>query len=257
MPINCMEPPRALTAAGAWRGQPPMISVSLCDPQPIVHEGLKAVLASSEQFELAHAGWSLEEASAQLGRQSTGIVIVDRAFGMHSVLEWIGDTRRAFADTEVVLWAGVISDVERFRGLQAGARGVLRKTAPTSALFHCLETVARRELWTEDLFTSPDSPLGRPRTRPLTPREQEVASLVAKGMKNREIAEALNIATGTVKIHLMHIFEKTGIRDRFELALHGLRLACDRAEEAPQRAGEPSSVFQPVAPVSGRRGGKG
>jgi DNA-binding NarL/FixJ family response regulator len=53
-------------------------------------------------------------------------------------------------------------------------------------------------------------------------------------MKNREIAEALEIATGTVKIHLMHIFEKTGIRDRFELALHGLRLATAR-DGAPER----------------------
>ena len=57
--------PRAHRAR-ALGGQPPMISVSLCDPQPIVHEGLKAVLAPSEQFELAHVGWSLEEASAQL-----------------------------------------------------------------------------------------------------------------------------------------------------------------------------------------------
>ena len=82
-------------------------------------------------------------------------------------------------------------------------------------------------MWTENLFYSQDSPLGRARNRPLTPREQQVAELVAKGMKNREIAETLGIATGTVKIHLMHIFEKTGIRDRFELALHGLRMACD------------------------------
>lgn len=50
-------------------------------------------------------------------------------------------------------------------------------------------------------------------------------------MKNREIAETLKIATGTVKVHLMHIFEKTGIRDRFELARHGLRLACERGDE--------------------------
>jgi DNA-binding NarL/FixJ family response regulator len=109
-------------------------------------------------------------------------------------------------------------------------------------------------LWTENLFLSKDSPLGRPRNRPLTPREEEVAALVAKGLKNREIAEALNIATGTVKIHLMHIFEKTGIRDRFELALQGLRLACERsleetadlsAQQTPQR--ETTLQSQPIS----------
>ena len=132
-----------------------------------------------------------------------------------------------------MVWAATITDLECFRVLQAGARGILRKTASHDVLFHCLQAVARKELWTENLFGSPDSPLDRPRNRPLTPREQEVSELVSKGMKNREIAESLSIATGTVKIHLMHIFEKTGIRDRFELALHGLRLACEQEGNRP------------------------
>ena len=66
---------------------------------------------------------------------------------------------------------------------------------------------------------------GQGRPRALTPREQEIIALVARGLKNREIAAALSIATGTVKIHIMHIFEKTGIRDRFELAMYGLKMA--------------------------------
>ena len=139
--------------------------------------------------------------------------------------------------SEIVVWAANISDVESFRLLQAGARGVVRKTANVSVLLDCLQSVVRKQIWTESLVAEDDSPLRRPRTRPLTPREQQVAELVSKGMKNREIAEALSIATGTVKIHLMHIFEKTGIRDRFELALHGLRLACE-----PTRKGIGSST---------------
>jgi DNA-binding CsgD family transcriptional regulator len=43
-------------------------------------------------------------------------------------------------------------------------------------------------------------------------------------LKNKEIAVALSITAGTVKVHLMHIFEKTGVKDRFELAVHGRRL---------------------------------
>jgi DNA-binding NarL/FixJ family response regulator len=168
--------------------------------------------------------------------------MVDRGFGMHALLEWLGKTRRQFPDTQIIVWAASISDVECFRALQAGARGILRKNSSVPALFHCLKTVARKELWTENLFLSQDSPLGRTRSRPLTPREQQVAELVAKGMKNREIAETLNIATGTVKIHLMHIFEKTGIRDRFELALHGLRLACERAEKGTEKAPQKIAV---------------
>jgi two-component system nitrate/nitrite response regulator NarL len=51
----------------------------------------------------------------------------------------------------------------------------------------------------------------------------QVIELVERGMKNKEIGEALGIQTGTVKIHLKHIFEKTGIRGRYGLALNGLK----------------------------------
>jgi DNA-binding NarL/FixJ family response regulator len=57
----------------------------------------------------------------------------------------------------------------------------------------------------------------------LTPREQQVLDLVEGGMKNREIARELGIRPGTVKIHLKHIFEKTGVRGRYGLALNNIR----------------------------------
>jgi two-component system nitrate/nitrite response regulator NarL len=57
----------------------------------------------------------------------------------------------------------------------------------------------------------------------LTPREQQVLELVEQGFKNKEIAKELGIRPGTVKIHLKHIFEKTGVRGRYGLALSGLK----------------------------------
>ena len=231
------SPPSACGESTSCERKVLMISVFLCDPQPIVQEGLKTILGGQENFELVGTAGTLEEAFSEIGHNPPNLAIVDRSFGIHNLLDWIARVRQANPETQLVLWAATISDLECFRVLQAGARGILRKTTSHEVLFHCLQTVARKELWTEDLSVSPDSPLDRPRNRPLTPREQEVADLVSKGMKNREIAESLSIATGTVKIHLMHIFEKTGIRDRFELALHGLRLACERE-------GDPSTVAE-------------
>ena len=231
-----------------------MISVCLSDPQPIVQEGLKSVLESCEDIEFVGATASLEEASLEIARLQPTIVVADRGFGMHKLIEWVERVPQSSPQTKVVVWAAVISDVECFRILRAGARGIAKKTSSTSTLLECLRAVSGKQLWTENLFLKRDSPLGQTRNRPLTPREEEVAALVAKGLKNREIAEALNIATGTVKIHLMHIFEKTGIRDRFELALHGLRLACERslegdadlsAQQTPQS--ETDLLSQPVS----------
>jgi two-component system nitrate/nitrite response regulator NarL len=61
--------------------------------------------------------------------------------------------------------------------------------------------------------------LNRRNTSRLTTREQEIVQLVCLGLKNRQIAQELSITAGTVKVHLMHVFEKTGVKDRYELAL--------------------------------------
>ena len=86
----------------------------------------------------------------------------------------------------------------------------------------CLLAVAEGRTWMEDSALQDERPGGVPKSR-LTAREHEVADLVEKGLKNREIARTLGIQTGTVKIHLKHIFEKTGCRGRYGLALCGLR----------------------------------
>ena len=71
------------------------------------------------------------------------------------------------------------------------------------------------------MLSAPSDRRSSPR---LTPREKDIVHHVCGGLKNKEIAEALAITAGTVKVHLMHIFEKTGVKDRFELAVQGRRL---------------------------------
>lgn len=206
-----------------------MVSVCLCDPQPVVQQGLQGILERrSDDFTLLESSLQLVAAVGMAQRSSPDVFIIDRSFGMHALLETIAEVKQSGPALHIVVWASAISDVECFRLLQAGAHGVLKKTSPPEVIYHCIESVANNTIWTEDLFQANSSQPQPTRNRPLTPRESEVAALVAKGMKNREIGESLGIATGTVKIHLMHIFEKTGMRDRFELALRGLRTATER-----------------------------
>jgi len=201
------------------------VTVCACDTQPIALEGLRGVLEPSEDLSFASGASSLLNGLGLLDRYLPSIMLLDRAFGAKPVLDWMASAKVRYPQTRCVLWATVISDVECFRAFQVGACGILKKTAPLAALLHCLRTVAQGQVWTETLYAPREAGLGGPRPRALTPREQQIIALVAKGLKNREIAESLTIATGTVKIHMMHIFEKTGIRDRFELAMYGLKLA--------------------------------
>jgi two-component system nitrate/nitrite response regulator NarL len=82
--------------------------------------------------------------------------------------------------------------------------------------------VAAGNTWMDDIMFQGVEKNGSGRST-LTLREQQVAELVEQGLKNKEIASTLGICAGTVKIHLKHIFEKTGVRGRYGLALSGLK----------------------------------
>jgi len=94
---------------------------------------------------------------------------------------------------------------------------------------------------------------------PLSPREAELVALLAQGMKNREIAEALNLSVGTVKVYLSHLFNKLHVKDRFELALYALRnMSTLGANLKPQRGeaengGETNAVILDWHAPAGRR----
>jgi two-component system, NarL family, nitrate/nitrite response regulator NarL len=122
-----------------------------------------------------------------------------------------------------VVWGLGISESEALRMLQAGARGVVRRTSQPEALVTCLRSVTAGNTWLEDGIFGETDKFAQRRRSELTPREHEVAGLVEQGLRNRDIARSLGIQTGTVKIHLKHIFEKTGVRGRYGLALNGLR----------------------------------
>ena len=151
------------------------------------------------------------------------MLLVDKAFGIHAVMECARTLRKLDCRTAVIVWGTAMPEAEALRFLQAGAMGVLRKTANLEVLLTCLRKVARGATWMEeDLVRETDRPV-RLAHSPLTARELQVMELVERGMKNRDIGDALGIRTGTVKIHLKHIFEKTGIRGRYGLALSGLK----------------------------------
>jgi DNA-binding NarL/FixJ family response regulator len=151
------------------------------------------------------------------------VLLVDKAFGVQPILEWLGEVGSESATWSSVIWGAPLSEAEALRFVRAGARGVLQKTADLDSVLDCIRTVARGECWMPDPVSQAVMQPRCPSRSGLTPREQQVLELVELGCRNREIAEALGIRPGTVKIHLKHIFEKTGIHGRYGLALSGFR----------------------------------
>jgi two-component system nitrate/nitrite response regulator NarL len=186
-------------------------------------EGLRSLLESAEGLRVIAAETSLADGMDAVRELQPDVLVVDKSFGIQAVMECLRTLRDAEFRTAAVVWSTALSEAEALRLLQAGAAGVVHKTARLDTLLDCIRQVAAGNTWMEeDLVATPEQPVRVGRAA-LTARELQVMELVERGMRNKDIAIALGIRTGTVKIHVKHIFEKTGIRGRYGLALSGLK----------------------------------
>src|SRR5215467_1628616 len=198
-------------------------TVAICDTEPIAIAGLRSLLDSHQDLLLVGAENSMPSGLDMVRQLKPAVVIIDKAFGIHAVLDWIPKSALASHNTASVVWGASIHGAEAVRFMQCGASGVMRKSTELDSMLNCLRTVGHGQTWLEQmLLKDSERTPRRPRTN-LTQREQEVLALVEQGMKNKDIAMQLGIQPGTVKIHLKHIFEKTGIHGRYGLALNGLK----------------------------------
>jgi DNA-binding NarL/FixJ family response regulator len=198
-------------------------SIAVCDTEPIAIEGLRSLLESADGLRIVAAESSLVDGMAAVEELRPSVLILDKSFGMQAVMDWLKRLRGASFRTAVVVWSRLITESEALRFLQAGASGVVRKTASLETLLSCFDTVISGATWMEQEMLAENGCAFRNLRSPLTARELQVMELVERGLKNKDIGIELGIQTGTVKIHLKHIFEKTGIHGRYGLALSGLK----------------------------------
>ncbi|HLH00807.1 MAG TPA: response regulator transcription factor [Bryobacteraceae bacterium] len=201
----------------------PRISVYACESQPVMVEGLRKVLAECDDLEFVGSSVKPAEALDALGRVNADIVLIDLAGGLAPALRLVASLRAVSVKSLPVLWTTDLPESESFRALQIGVRGIVSKSLPASKLVECLREVGKGRIWMHE----PQPPIDFLHNRPaclLTPREKQIVALICRGLRNKQIAENLHITAGTVKVHLMHIFEKTGLKDRVALAVRGREL---------------------------------
>lgn len=200
--------------------------VSVCETQPLTVKGLVHLLEATDDLRLgsSHASPTEWMLSPTAGR--TDVLVIDKGLGAKVVsdaLQQLSVSDSGAKAPAVVVWGMSITEAEALRFLQVGAKGIIRKSADGQTVLACLRAAVQGRSWMQDsVFREAIVPEAQLRTD-LTPREHQVMELVEQGYKNREIAQELGIRPGTVKIHLKHIFEKTGVRGRHGLALNGLR----------------------------------
>ena len=197
-------------------------TVAICDTEPIAMQGLRALLESEGLRVVATEG-TLAAALDAVRTLAPSLLILDNALGSLAIIDFLKVLGSEDRHITTIVWSSSFSELEALRFLRAGALGVVRKRAALDTLLKCIRAVVAGRTWIDEgMVCDVDRPVRTARS-PLTARELEVMALVERGFKNKDIGKSLGIRTGTVKIHLKHIFEKTGIRGRYGLALSGLK----------------------------------
>lgn len=141
-------------------------------------------------------------------------------------LEGFYEIRRRYPDLPIAIVSGV-NDVRIIRELlDGGARGYIPKLAGSEQLMGALRRVLKGEIYVPDALFIPaqQTTATDDKASPLTLRQQEILPLLAEGMPNKKIADALSVTEGTVKQHLKDLFRRLGVRNRTQAVKEAQRL---------------------------------
>jgi DNA-binding NarL/FixJ family response regulator len=204
------------------------LRVVIADDQPMMRAGFKAVLEATGNIQVVAEAANGEEAVAAAREHAPDVVLMDiRMPGM----DGIEATRRLPSRQRVLILTTFGLDEYIIDALRAGASGFLLKDAPTQEVVHAVRAVAAGDAVLAPAVTrqlldqvarrlpaavshTPDA-LAR-----LTDREQQVLRMLAAGLSNAEICEALVLSEATVKTHVSNLLGKLGLRDRVQAVIY-------------------------------------
>ena len=213
------------------------IRVLIADGQPVVVEGLRAVIAQHENIQIVGEAADGLEAIDKAVHLDPDVVMMDLKLPRVDGLTVIRSLQARAPRSKVLLFTSSDHKDEFVDAMKLGCSGILLKEGPTNLVEKSLQKVCAGEIWLDSnttaavirQFASPTefpaihSNGKPPRERAqLSQREREIIVLIAQGYKNKEIAEKMFITEQTVKNHLHNVFDKLGVSDRLELALYAI-----------------------------------
>ncbi len=161
-----------------------------------------------------------DEALEACRRHTPDVIVLDLRMPKKNGFETIRELREAGITARVLVFSNYASGDEIDQAFKAGAQGFVVKDMPLERLLEAIRAVHRGEQYLPPEIASR---LDQRSTSPLTPRELEVLKLVAKGLSNKEIGDALHLVEGTVKLHLTNILTKLNVSARTQAILAGVK----------------------------------
>ncbi len=208
-----------------------MIRVCLVDDQTLVRQGIRSLLALDDGIEVVAEAGDGRQAVELIPQVRPDVVLMDMRMPVMSGLEALQVLSRQDLLPPTIILTTFDDDQLVLAGLKAGAKGYLLKDVTLAQLVGAIRTVADGSLVqpavTQRLLSGlehaqrvcqpgPSGPVDRPRDRD--------PALMASGFSNKEIANSLGVAEGTIKNHVSNILSKLGVRDRTRAVLKAFEL---------------------------------
>jgi DNA-binding NarL/FixJ family response regulator len=210
-----------------------MINVMLVDDQNLVRKGVRSLLELSDEIEVVAEAADGQEAIDMMPSVAPDVVLLDMRMPGKSGIDVLKELSERDALPPTLILTTFDDDELVLAGIRYGAKGYLLKDVALADLVSAVKTVAEggsivKPAITQRLLKGLEhmhnefSSLEQP--DPLTDRETEILRLMAGGYSNKEIANSLDVAEGTVKNHVSNILSKMGVRDRTRAVLKALEL---------------------------------
>lgn len=214
------------------------IKILLVDDHPLVCAGLRLLIESRKGLTVVGEAGNLAQALDVASRKKPDVILLDLLMGCESGLDYIRELARVSGGSRILILTSVLDPKTHRRAVQLGAMGLLLKETSPDILLKAIQKVHEGEAWVDrSTMASVLAEISKPSTsgnrasqpaahHNLTKRERDIVTLVARGYKNKQVAEELHISNVTVRHHMTSIFSKLSLGDRFELIIyayeHGL-----------------------------------
>jgi NarL family two-component system response regulator LiaR len=204
---------------------PPQIRVMVVDDHAVVRDGIRSLLAGYEEITIVATAGSAAEALERCGKIAVDVVLMDLSM---PVMDGVTATRRLlelYPAIRVVVLTGFVDDGPIRAAVQAGASACLLKTVSADELVEAIRGVVHgRSTFSSEFLPALIRPTQRTSVNAgLTPREHDILTLLADGQANKDIARALGLSDGTVRVYVSTILAKLGAANRTEATVLAIR----------------------------------
>ena len=214
-----------------------MIRVLIVDDHKVVRQGLRFLLQQEADIDIVGEAADGEQAIAAVREQVPSVVLLDLLMPKLDGLTALRMIKEISPSTQVIILTSHQGDEELFDAIKAGALSYVLKTAGVDVVVESVRAAARGESLLDPsvaakVLEEMRRARGHDEVDPLSRREVEVLSALARGRSNKEIANELSIGEETVKTHVSNILSKLHLADRTQAAIYGLHKRLVKLDDA-------------------------